>query len=258
MEAPPPFENDHYSPPPSEPEPNPETPPRKWYRFTLWKMVVTFVLLGVIFAYLRYTHWGYVLSENITRVGRSFGLVEQRDPNKIYVSAVRPLGNDDWEWSIKIPPSEIYIVCYSVADIPVSGKIEEVVVRSGEVHREHDYLLHFYVETLSENSQVGLGKAVQKNSGILPQQFYGTSWSAVGDLDWMNGYADRIAIESGDGEHVFNVGEKIVLLRQWPVDSTPRDGPGAVHKEGIMIWIEPAPVGGPWDKYRTPSTPTSN
>ncbi|MFN3152581.1 hypothetical protein [Bremerella sp.] len=61
---------------------------------------------------------------------------------------------------------------------------------------------------------------------------------------------------------VFEPGETIILLHQWPSDSDPPDEPGARHENGILIWLAPAPLGGPWDKYRLPkptgSTPPQN
>lgn len=165
METPPPFENDRYATPPSEPEPKLNTQPRKWYRFTLWKMVVAFVLLGVVFAYLRYTHWGYVLSENIARVGRSFGLVEQRDPNKIYVSAVRPLGRDNWEWIVELPPGELYSVCYKDARIPVSGVPDGIGGHFSQVPWSYSYLIDFHVEYIGW--QLGRKKIFTTSTAIV-------------------------------------------------------------------------------------------
>ena len=256
MKTPPPFENDRYATPPSEPEPKPNTQPRKWYRFTLWKMVVAFVLLGVVFAYLRYTHWGYVLSENITRVGRSFGLVEQRDPNKIYVSAVRPLGRDNWEWIVELPPGELYSVCYKDARIPVSGVPDGIGGHFSQVPWSYSYLIDFHVEYIGW--QLGMEKDIHYfDSDRVTPKSTGGGWRFTPEIDWIYRDIERVAIEPEDGQQSFNVGEKIVLLRQWPAYSNPPNTPGATHEEGIMIWIEPAPAKGPWNKFLQQTAPTA-
>ncbi|MFN3152580.1 hypothetical protein [Bremerella sp.] len=187
MKTPPPFENDRYASPPSEPEPKPSTSPRKWYRFTLWKMVVAFVLLGVVFAYLRYTHWGYVLSESITRAGRSMGMTSQRDPNKIYVSAVRPLESDDWEWSVQIPRSEIYSVCIRVHDIPVQVDKDELA-KIGHVVLSWNYLVNVYAASDwdSAGGLDGISHVIHDYNGMMPS-YDSSAWSGTGDLSWLNG-----------------------------------------------------------------------
>ncbi len=253
MDSPPPFEHDHYEPSPGELQPKGDAPPRKWYRFTLWKMVLAFVLLGFIFAYLRYTHWGYVLSENITRVGRSFGLAERRDPGKIYVSAVRPLGRGSWEWSVELPEGELYAICYKVYNIPVSGDPNEIQSHNHDVPWSYSYLIDYRIE----RDGIVDGIHYFDSSKYLTPKRVWDGWHALGDCDWMWNDIERIAIEPSDGQQSFHVGEKIVLLRQWSAESNPPDERGATHDDGIMIWIEPAPAKGPWTKFLQQTAPTA-
>jgi len=263
METPPPFEKDRYAPSPSEPEPKPDISGRKWYRFTLWKMVLAFVLLGFVFAYLRYTHWGYVLSENITRVGRSFGLVEQRDPNKIYVTAVRPLGKDNWEWMVELPRGELYSVCYKNGSVPVSGDPDEIDSHFSEVPLSYTYLIDFHMEYnrlhmeyIRWSPGIEIDIHLFDRHRVTPETM-GWGWRATGNSDWMRRDIERFAIGPGDGQKSFDVGEKIVLLRQWPADSNPSDERGAIHDDGIMIWLEPAPPNGPWSNFLKRTAPTA-
>lgn len=227
---PPPFENDRHTPQPESPSEE-ARPTRKWYRFTLRRFLIGFVILSGLFAFLRYTHWGYVAGEAITRMGRGVGLVSPHDSSKIRVTAVRPFGTLDYEWRVSIPPGETYMVCRSLRNVPLKGFPHAFGAR---LPRES--LLYFGIGR-SDSGERGLAHRVQTYDGLVPQTTQsGWGWA---NLDWTSGDLETSGILYSDGEQEFEPGQQIVLVRSVITQSQRVWDTVLQPGDGIMIWLEP-------------------
>ncbi len=233
--------HDYYSPWPRGEQPS--KPKKRWrFRFTLWQIVLLFVLISLLLGYLRTTRWGYVLAENVSRAGRSVGLVPAKDPNKVYISATCPHQNDRWEWSVEIPQDTKYQTCILANHIPVTGlpvslKWDSNAISGGTSRK--NYLLEVTfsaMEADSDSTRVQIG-TYQTNSPV-PTWVSGVLGRLSG-IGWIGGDVEQSGITPKDGQQVFDPDERIVLLRQWPTDSPPTDDPNAEHAKGLVIWLEP-------------------
>ncbi|PQO27706.1 hypothetical protein [Blastopirellula marina] len=225
---PPPFENDRYA---SQPEP----PQPKWYRFTLRKVVIGFVLLCVLFAYLRYTHWGYVATEAITKLGRSVGLVDPPDTSKIQVTAARPFGVLDYEWRISIPANNKYMICTYWGEID-----KDAFPPSRGYLLPNESLVTVRQERGSDAySSPGIGHRVLTFDGVVPFET-SSSWQ-LANVDWTDCQLETTGVRSGDGQQTFELGEKIALIRSVVTQHEKINGRSYSPGYGFFIWLEPAP-----------------
>lgn len=206
-----------------------DAPPRRWYRFTLWKMVVAFVLLGAAFGYLRNTHWGYLAGERISDVGRRFGLVKRPDNSMVRVSAVRPFGHLDYEWRISVLAGIDYEI-----DVIYFGE-ERSSIRKFPI--PHESLISITAE--EELEREGIRFRVLDASGVLPRTTYSRwCWAPRGTA---TPFAKKqfSGVLWGEGEQVFTSGERILLYQ---AEITHEKGAwGTKYRPGVVIavWIKP-------------------
>ncbi|WP_147274384.1 hypothetical protein [Bremerella cremea] len=229
---PPPIENDRAAAPSHS-----EQPKRSWYRFTLRKVVVGFVLLSVLFAYLRYTHWGYVATEAVTKMGRSVGLVDPPDTSKIQVTAVRPFGTLDYEWRISIPAGEKYVICHSTGQIPS----DDFPPAHGQP-LPNEALVSYYLTSGNAEGYIrhGLGCSIHSCDGLVP--VYRSAGQSLGkNLAWVYGQLKTTGILPENGTQSFAPGERIVLIRSVTTQRKGSWGIWSNRGDGILIWLEPAP-----------------
>lgn len=227
---PPPFENDRYAPQP-ESTSEQRRPARKWYRFTLRRFLIGFVVLSCLFAFLRYTHWGYIAGEAMTRMGRGAGLVNPSDSSKIRVTAVRPFSAMNYEWRISIPASEKYLICRSPE--PMVGELN---FRADAQRLSGDSMVSFIAGNSSDGGQ-GIITRILPYDGVIPS-WDGHSWMAT-DLDWTSGDLETSGILYGDGEQEFEPGQRIVLIRSVITQPQRVRGEALQPGDGIIIWLEP-------------------
>lgn len=205
-----------------------DAPPRRWYRFTLWKMVVAFVLLGAAFAYLRNTHWGYIAGERISEIGRRFGLVERPDASKIRVSAVRPFGALDFEWRISIPQGFDY-------QVEVKYGNERYTRRFHGIPQES--LISFTAE--KQRTSEGTSYRVMDARSVIPRTMQ-SGWNWTGEMvDTTFAKKKITGVLWGDNEKEFTPGETIVLYRS---EVTDEKGPwGIKYRRGpiVTVWLRP-------------------
>lgn len=235
---PPPIENDRYAPRPEPRPPEPSPPKQKWHRFTLRKVLIGFILLSVPLAYLRYTHWGYVATEAITKMGRSVGLVDPPDTSKVQVTAARPFGVLDYEWRISIPKSETYVICYATGQIP-NDDFPQIF---DENPLPNEALASYFLTSGNAEADIrhGLGHSIHSCDGLVPV-YLGSGSTTGPNLDWIYGKLKTTGILPENGTQSFEPGERIVLIRSV---TTQRKGSwGTWHKpgDGILIWLEPVP-----------------
>lgn len=234
---PPPIENDRYAPRPEPRPPEPSPPKQKWHRFTLRKVLIGFILLSVPLAYLRYTHWGYVAGEAITKLGRNFGMVNPRDTSKIQVTAVRPFGVLDYEWRISIPTGEKYLICHA------TGQIADDAIPN--VRREqlpNEALVSFYLTRGDAHAyrRHGMGKSIHSCDDLFPV-FRSGDRTLTTNLDWIHGQLETTGILPENGMQSFKLGERIILIRSITTPPNGSWGTGHVPGDGILIWLEPVP-----------------
>lgn len=211
-----------------------DAPPRKWYRFTLWKMVVAFMLMGVALAYVRNTHWGYITGERIGDIGRKFGWVEKPDASKVRVTAVRPFGILDCEWRISVPKGYQY-----------ETKIEYWGgTTGGHLTVPDESLVSFSFQETS-NLVDRLQCRVLNAEGNFPRLYRShREWAPPGTA---SSYARReySGVLWGEGEQTFIPGQPILLYSSDIVDEQGAWGTRYKCGQEFAIWLEPVPANGP-------------
>ncbi len=207
---------------------------RKWYRFTLRKVVIGFVLLSVLLAYLRYTHWGYVATEAITKMGRNAGLANPPDRSKIHVTAVRPFGTLDYEWRISIPPDEKYLLCYQTGHIPEVGYPDGY-----QYELPNEALIVLQKESSRPSFTPGIRLQIATFNGVFPVE-RSNSWG-IAPVNWTGCQLQTSGVLYREGTCRYKPGEKIVLMRTVVTKHQGVDGKLYSPGDGILVWLEPEP-----------------
>lgn len=202
---------------------------RKWYRFTLWKMVLAIVLLSTIFAYLRNTHWGFLIGEQIGEAGREFGLISQPNKSKVRVSAVRPFGDLDFEWRVSIPKGHFYEfeVQYSEGK---RGNVPCVVPRESLISLSYEKRTSFKSMHLLIQDASGMFLKTFRSSYSFPPR--------ANAIEMPYAQKEISGVLIGDGEQEFSPGESILLYRAEVIDEQGAWGTSYPKGTQIAIWLK--------------------
>lgn len=208
--------------------------PKRGFRFSLRTAFVAITLIPLILAQIQSARELASLRKEVTHLREESGYFEIKDPNKIYVLALRSQEEKNFRWRIYLPPNIMWRKKMAVGNIPATGFANSSASLSSG-------------STSSGESQT-IEVAVRRNlNGELQLKFITGSGSTAQniqdkDLRWLDPTQScPVSVHQAGmgGVQEFSPDEPIELLRMRviPIQEDGTTGPIPERTDGILVYI---------------------